>query len=192
MKETGEKLSQIFKRIGAAFAYWYNVKYNRSGHVFQDRFRSEAVETPRYLVTVLRYIIQNPVAAGLVDSPEEYVYSSAQEYLNGSRGLTDTARTFQLIDRAGLADFLILKNDDECMDMALSVRRGVTDAAAMEMVSNEFGSLAPDPGAAGKREDFAESVRRLFRRGISIRQLSRITGISRGILQQYSNRDDRG
>ena len=60
IKQESEPLEQIFKRMGGRFVYWYNTKYQRSGHLFQDRFKSEPVEDDRYFLTVLRYIHQNP------------------------------------------------------------------------------------------------------------------------------------
>ena len=39
-----EPLDLIFKRLGSRFVYWYNLKYRRTGHLFQDRYRSEPVE----------------------------------------------------------------------------------------------------------------------------------------------------
>jgi hypothetical protein len=47
------------------YVAWFNMKYARVGHLFQDRFKSEAVETDSYFVSVLRYLYQNPVKAGL-------------------------------------------------------------------------------------------------------------------------------
>ncbi|MCL2672285.1 MAG: transposase [Clostridiales bacterium] len=56
-----EELEQIFKRIGVRYVYWYNWKYKRTGHLFQDRYKSEPVENDEYYFTVLRYIHQNPI-----------------------------------------------------------------------------------------------------------------------------------
>ena len=81
IKEGEESLEQIFKRVGVRFVIWYNLKYQRTGHLFQDRFRSEAVEDFRYLNTVIVYIHQNPIKAGLCKKLEEYRYSSYVEYL---------------------------------------------------------------------------------------------------------------
>ena len=64
IKVEKEDLEQIFKRIGGRFVYWYNGKYSRGGHLFQDRYKSEPVETDEYFLAVLRYIHQNPVKAG--------------------------------------------------------------------------------------------------------------------------------
>ncbi len=66
MKEGAEDLGTVFKRVGATYVYWYNWKYSRRGHLFQDRYKSEAVETNAYFLTVLRYIHQNPIKAGIV------------------------------------------------------------------------------------------------------------------------------
>ena len=63
LKEGEEPISTILKRIAGSYVYWYNWKYGRSGHLFQDRFKSEPVEDDAYFLTVLRYIHQNPVKA---------------------------------------------------------------------------------------------------------------------------------
>lgn len=72
MKEGNENLGMAFRRIGASYVYWYNWKYNRRGHLFQDRYRSEAVETDEYFLTVLRYIHQNPIKAGITKEIHSY------------------------------------------------------------------------------------------------------------------------
>ena len=43
----GEPLEQVIKRIGSKYVYWYNTKYQRIGHLFQDRFKSEPIEGKR-------------------------------------------------------------------------------------------------------------------------------------------------
>lgn len=76
IREGKEPLEMIFKRIGARYVFWYNWKYKRSGHLFQDRFKSEPVDNDIYFLTVLRYIYQNPVKAGLCKKAEKYPWSS--------------------------------------------------------------------------------------------------------------------
>lgn len=44
IREKKQNISQIMKRINIAYAYYFNKKYNRVGHVFQDRFKSESVD----------------------------------------------------------------------------------------------------------------------------------------------------
>ncbi len=73
-------LSNYLAIVLAEFAEYYNYKHNRNGHVFQDRFRSECVETEKYFWNCLRYIHMNPVNANLVKSPLNYNFSSLKEY----------------------------------------------------------------------------------------------------------------
>ncbi len=81
MKEAAEDLGVIFKRIGASYVYQYNRKYRRRGPLFQGRFRSEVVEDDRYFLTVVRYIHQNPLRAGMVKEIANYPWSSYWEYV---------------------------------------------------------------------------------------------------------------
>ena len=48
LKENQQDLTLIFKKIAGSYVYWYNWKYQRSGHLFQDRFKSEPVEDDNY------------------------------------------------------------------------------------------------------------------------------------------------
>ncbi|MDD4569125.1 MAG: hypothetical protein PHE70_03230, partial [Tepidanaerobacteraceae bacterium] len=61
MKEN-EELGQSNKRITVGYAQWHKNKYGRTGHLFQNRYKSEAVEDEKYLIGVARYIHQNPRA----------------------------------------------------------------------------------------------------------------------------------
>ncbi|MDD4803514.1 MAG: transposase [Syntrophomonas sp.] len=76
-----ENLAEIMKSITVRYASFYNCKYNRVGHVFQDRFKSEPVEDQRYLLGVIRYIHNNPLKAGIVGSAADYEWSSLSNYI---------------------------------------------------------------------------------------------------------------
>lgn len=76
VKEGSEEISLVMKRISVSYASYYNWKYHTNGQLFQDRFKSENVETQEYLITVTRYIHQNPVKAGIVTSPEKWKWST--------------------------------------------------------------------------------------------------------------------
>ena len=73
IREGAENLSSSVKRIAAAYARYYNNKYQHYGHLFQDRFKSEPVNEADYFFTLLRYIHQNPVAAGLFGDVASYI-----------------------------------------------------------------------------------------------------------------------
>ena len=109
IKVLEEPLEQIFKRIGGKFVYWYNIKYQRVGHLFQDRFKSEPVETTDYFLTVIRYIHQNPIKAGLCKELIDYPYSSYKEYIFGG-DLIDREFVLQMRDLERFVAFNNIKS----------------------------------------------------------------------------------
>ena len=84
IKEQEDSISRIMKRIGTSYAYYFNKKYKRVGHVFQDRYKSETIENERYLLSVIRYIHNNPVKAGICRI-QEYKWSSYQIYVQETK-----------------------------------------------------------------------------------------------------------
>jgi len=74
-------LANVMKRINVKYAMYYNRLEKRYGYVFQNRFRSEAVENDRYLLGVIRYIHNNPVKAGICRNISDYCWSSARDYI---------------------------------------------------------------------------------------------------------------
>jgi putative transposase len=60
------------KKICSKYVMWYNKKYKRTGHLFQDRFKSEPVESDEYLLTVVRYIHQNLLTAKIGNEIDEF------------------------------------------------------------------------------------------------------------------------
>lgn len=92
IKEVDEVLSNFMKKVGVSYVYYFNKKYDRVGHLFQGRFRSEVVTRDEHFLACSRYLHNNPVAAGIVDLPEEYPWSSYRIYLKRSESnlLVDT------------------------------------------------------------------------------------------------------
>jgi len=69
-------IPQVMQAIGRRYVPYFNERYNRTGGLFQGRFRSTVVGDERYVMTCMRYIELNPVRAGLVTGPESYRWSS--------------------------------------------------------------------------------------------------------------------
>lgn len=76
INDNGNDISKIIKSINISYVYYFNRTYRRCGHLFQDRFKSELIDSDRYLLEVSRYIHNNPVKAGVVKIPSEYKWSS--------------------------------------------------------------------------------------------------------------------
>ncbi|MGV8145341.1 MAG: transposase [Alkaliphilus sp.] len=77
-----EEIGKRIKRIKVGYVWWHNIKYTRTGHLFQNRYKSEVVENEAYLLTVLRYIHQNPVKAKIVQILSKYYWSSYNMYID--------------------------------------------------------------------------------------------------------------
>ena len=66
-----------------SYTQGFNRRYGLVGHVFQGRYKAILCETDEYLLTLVRYVHQNPVRAGLAARPEDYRYSGHRAYLGG-------------------------------------------------------------------------------------------------------------
>lgn len=84
LKAEFPELSLFMAAVLAEYANYYNYKHHRNGHVFQNRFVSECIETERYFWNCLRYIHLNPVKARVVKEAARYQYSSMMEYKSGT------------------------------------------------------------------------------------------------------------
>jgi putative transposase len=69
-------LSRAIKRVNGLYAQWWNHRHKHVGHLFQGRFGAQMVQDDPYLLTVCRYVVLNPVRAGLVRHPSEWPWSS--------------------------------------------------------------------------------------------------------------------
>jgi REP element-mobilizing transposase RayT len=74
-------LPQIMRHINGAYTTYFNVKRARSGHLFQGRYKAILVEVDEYAKELSRYIHLNPVRAKMVNTPEEYEWTSYQFYI---------------------------------------------------------------------------------------------------------------
>lgn len=90
-----EYLAAYMKRTAGSYAKYYNGAHDRNGQLFQNRFRSECIDTERYYWQCLRYIHNNPVKAGMVTDMDNYPYSSIAEYEKGERKMLCT-KAFQM------------------------------------------------------------------------------------------------
>ena len=173
-----ESLDTIFRRIGTRYAVWFNQKYQRVGHLFQDRFRSENVESDQYFRTVLRYIIQNPMKAGIESRPGSYRWSSFLAYEHGKGTVTDTQYALDLFGgRQELVDYLNQNNDDDTvMDEASYDRRLRDDLAKAKMRRiTQCSSVSEFQQLDSLIQK--EYARKMHHEGLSLGQISRMTGM---------------
>jgi REP element-mobilizing transposase RayT len=69
-------LSAAMRRVNSVYALWWNRRHGHVGHVFQGRFKDQIVDRESYLLALTRYVVLNPVRAGIVKRPEDWRWSS--------------------------------------------------------------------------------------------------------------------
>lgn len=69
-------LAQMMQKVGRFYVPWFNKKYERTGGLFEGRFRTSLIDTDRYFMACSRYIELNPVRAQMVMAPGDYPWSS--------------------------------------------------------------------------------------------------------------------
>ncbi len=86
-------LSQGMRQLNGVYTQRFNRKYSRVGHVFQGRYKAILVEKDAHLLSLCRYIVRNPVAAGMVKDVEAWRWSSYRATAG-----TEKARKFDSVD----------------------------------------------------------------------------------------------
>jgi putative transposase len=76
-------LSTMMQRIGRTYVPVFNLKHQRTGGLWEGRFRSCVIETESYWLKCMRYVELNPVRAGMTSRSDEYRWSSARAHLAG-------------------------------------------------------------------------------------------------------------
>ena len=184
MKTEDESLGQCFKRIGVSYVQWYNMKYYRVGHLFQDRYKSEVVETDDYFKAVIRYIHWNPLKARIVTRLVDYPWSSYREYLGlSSEFHVDkdfVLKLFHEDSAQAIVEFKMfneIETDDRCLD--ISEKKRMSDEMAIRMIKKKFSVTSSKDIGDFNPEQKQGCIRYMLDKGMSVLQISRVTGISR-------------
>lgn len=180
LRDTNGSTPLFMKKIGVSYAGFYNRKYERVGHLFQDRYKSEIITDDVYLLAVYRYILNNPREAGISDS-RFYPWSSFHEY-GKSEGLTDSSLLSSMIgSKDKLVEFLEAPDENEYMEETSAKHDDVWAIGVICQALNVSSGTVLQQMAKADRD---EALANLKAAGITIRQLERLTGINRGIIQK--------
>ncbi|MHB1127479.1 MAG: REP-associated tyrosine transposase [Bacillota bacterium] len=190
LKEGNEEISKTMKRIGVSFVSFYNLKYNTTGHLFQDRFKSECVDMDRYLLAVIRYIHQNPVSAGVVKNVTDWKWSSCHGYYGEKTYPTDLLNSWlvlsiisenEVLKLNKFKEFNEMENKDLCLED--NERRRLTDAEARAQINNVIPELKVTEVKGMpkyQRDEILLKIKGI--EGLSSRQAARILGISPNLI----------
>ena len=148
--------------------------------MFQDRYKSETVESDPYFTVVLRYIHQNPQKAGICRSVDEYKWSSYKEYIN-KNGIVDHEYALGIIGNNSFVKFMNERIDGHYLEFPDPCKRK-TDEELIAEIEETFKIKAAMIQSEPKenRNRILESILKM--EGVSTRQLSRVTGISTSII----------
>ena len=178
LRSGDEPIGTVGKRLGVRYAGWFNRKYGRVGHLFQDRFKSVPVEDDAHLVTLLRYVWNYPVEAGMVDRPDAYRWSSCG--LVGRRSpLLDEDELQRLLPSGRLSDIVpvpLLLPHEQRGTRGRPLRH--SDVEAADLLYRASGANSPAEFQAldpSKRRAAVHDLRTL---SVAYDQIARVTGLS--------------
>jgi REP element-mobilizing transposase RayT/ribosomal protein S25 len=173
-----EDIGETVRRIAVSYAQYHNNKYGRTGHLFQNRFKSEAVDDDQYFLTVIRYIHQNPLKAGIVKNIGDYRWSSFNEY-NNNVSIVDSE--FVLGYFKSIMEFINYnneKNDDMCIEY--NEKKRWADEELKDHISTYPNISCLQTLDKETRNTIIKNIKKDT--GVSNRQLARILNIGRSIL----------
>ncbi|MEP6764118.1 MAG: transposase [Gemmatimonadaceae bacterium] len=97
-------VSRMMHLVGTRYVRYFNHRYERTGTLWEGRFRSTTIHSARYFFTCSRYIELNPVRALMVEKPSAYVWSSyARNALGSSDGLITEHTLYRSLGRDSTA-----------------------------------------------------------------------------------------
>ena len=183
------QLSKIIQSMAISYASYFAKKYNKEGHLFQNRFLSKTVETKAYLYRLCKYIHQNPLKAG-ISSTEKYRWSSYHEFIYGDKIINSEIFLSMLgkTKKEAIENFIIFHSYEtkaineeveyECVDK-------ITDEQVKEKIQKLLKIEDVRKIHTYDRKTRNEELQKLkILKGTSKAQLSRVLGMNRKILER--------
>ena len=185
-------IGKIMSRILVSFSMYLNSKYDRSGHLFQNRFFSEPVDGERYFFTVMRYIIRNPVKAGICLSPSDYAWSSFNAYAGYDDQLTDTELfNSRFSNSAEAVDLFCSAAEAEEPVSEYLPRVKYTDEEVRKFSEEISGCRNPGEFRDLPISKRNECIRKLREIKIPVRQIGRVTGFAKQTISRVCQQEKR-
>lgn len=187
LEEHPGDISLIMGKLLAPYAYWFNRKYLRSGALIANRYKSVCVEEDSYLLSLVRYIHQNPLRAGLATDIAEYRWSSYRDYIESRSTLTETGiilNYFSSERREAVQAFKAFHAEAGERVQVLKDKPKRSE----EQVHREFleilKGMEPNTICGLPKTERDGKLAMLRERGFTIKQIERETGVSRKIIER--------
>jgi len=183
LRAGAEPIGTGVKRLGVRYAGWFNRKYDRVGHLFQDRFKSVPVDDDAHLVSLLRYVWNNPVEAGLVDHADAYRWSSRRLFGQPSN-LIDSAMLDQLLDGDPLTSEGAGVPSLGDPPSRSGPRSRFSDDEVARLLEEACGARSPEDFRLLDAATSRRAIHELRTRSVPYSQLARLTGVSSTALKR--------
>ena len=177
IEDENDHLAQAMKYLHERYATHYAQKIGRKGGIFRRPYWSEPIETDEYLLCAVRYTHANPAAAGLC-AASAYEWSSAKDYLGRSGGITDSSMVLEMLGgRDGFIEFSKASNSTAVPFPGSRLAGHLSDDEALA-VARAILCREPHELMGMSVQERKALIALLHERGLGIRQISRIVGIS--------------
>ena len=194
VKEEKYQVSAIMQSISQLYSRYYSGKYNSYGPLYRRRYYSEPINDEERLEVVLRYVHQEPWRLGMMDSRnvtevlDEYPYSSWHEYVGVESDLpmvcekpdachNITAEQWREVLSKPLPEGM------KCLEPKEYRAPKPTETQVLGMVRLMTTATTWDEFKAISKEEKLKTIKQLLQNGASIRQMEKLTGIGRGVIQ---------
>lgn len=197
--DKNDNLSKAMQSLAVAYSSYFSKKYDKVGHLFQNRFLSKNVETKEYLLQLCRYIHQNPTKAKIAEV-DNYKWSSYKEYINldlneritnintilpmfGSN-IEQAIKNFETFHKYENEDY----NKNEYVEFEIVDK--LTDEElkqAIEKILNIENSIEIKKYNSNIRDKCIIKLKNI--KGTTKTQIARVTGINRKIIERAINKE---
>lgn len=174
-------ISNFMRILCGKYSQYYNNKYDRCGSLFQRPFKSKPIENDAYLLSAYHYILNNTAKDGICP-PQEYEWNS-YKLAGKPSGAFDDSIVIDMIGGINNLDFYLQSEDDDYSFDSNTDYVKITNRSAIKEILEHYHIKTTTTIRAFSKEKRDEAVRWLQYKGFSIRQIERLTGISRGEIQ---------
>lgn len=180
IEDLKSNVSLFMQCVCSVYARYFNRKYDRIGHLFQERYASEIILDRDYFLTVFRYILQNPAKANICKF-DEYRWSSYHCYQMRDT-FVDKDLILQYFKSPGdIYDFVSVIADKLCLE--IEIKYSEKEKNYIERIKRLLNTDNPIINPELSRCEINKKVKLLKENGFSINTIVRVTGISKHIVQ---------
>lgn len=175
--DKNNNISITMQSLNISYSNYFNKKYERVGHLFDNRFKSHVINDEEYLKNVIRYVHKNPENAGL----KPYIWTSYYEYVNNNMQLINPKMVMKVFANniENFKLFHIKYNKSQDYDKNFEMVKKIQDDDAIEMIKdliNEDNLMKIQNYDKEKKREVLKKILEI--QEITKKQISRILGIS--------------